>query len=151
MNDDANFDPPPTQAMLLLRQTQRFKPSDTPRTHAAPLSFRSLLPHTRTKYNIQRNIKVGVKRHLFLVQNIKARKVSLGYSVSLLYIKNMKQNGMKSNFFVCSAYQQRRAMIIFISREPKPSHHNSQTRKLVLASSEIECDPLSSPVSSLVT
>ena len=68
-------------------------------THAAPLSFRSLLPHTRTKYNIQRNIKVGVKRHLFLVQNIKARKVSLGYSVSLLYIKNMKQNRMKSIFF----------------------------------------------------
>ncbi len=31
MNDDANFDPPPTQAMLLRRQTQRFKPSDTPR------------------------------------------------------------------------------------------------------------------------
>ena len=31
MNDDANFDPPPTQAMLLLRQTKRFKPSDTPR------------------------------------------------------------------------------------------------------------------------
>ncbi len=39
MNDDANFDPPPTQAMLLLRQTQRFKPSDTPRTLDATILY----------------------------------------------------------------------------------------------------------------